>query len=115
MGIKDSNIAELLKKIKGLDVDLPDLAPDEPFISQEQIEEIGKLTQHIFPDDKITVLGKWQAAHVIYKLKEAEMLCFMAEENEEEQSKHKLLKVVIMVCVLIFFALLIASYIIKKH
>ncbi len=115
MGIKDSNIAELLKKIKGLDVDLPDLALDEPFITQEQIEEIGKLTGNIFPDDKITVLGKWQAAHVIYKLKEAEMLRFMAEDDEEETSRHKLLKVVIMVSVLIFFALLIASYIIRKH
>jgi hypothetical protein len=115
MGIKDSNIAELLKKIKGLDVDLPALEPDEPFVTQEQSEEIGKLTEHIFPDDKIIALGKWQAAYLIYKLKESEMLCLLAEESEAEQSKHKLLKVVIMVSVLIFLALLIASYIIKKH
>ncbi len=115
MGIKDSSISELLKKIKGVDIDLPDPEPDEPAVTQEQIEEIGKLTDHILPDEKIITLGKWQAAHLIYKLKEAELSCFLAAENEAEKSKHKMLKIVIAVSVFIFLALFILSFLIKKH
>ncbi len=115
MGIKDSNIAEILKKIKGLDIDLPELEPDEPAVTQEQIDEIGRRTDHILPDEKIISLGKWQAAHVIYKLKEAEIFCALAAESEAEKSKHKMLKVVIVLSVLVFLAMLILSFIIKKH
>ena len=114
MGIKDLNISELLKKIKGVDIDLPDLEPDEPPSTQEQIEEIGKLTDHILPDEKIIALGKWQAAHLIYKLKEAEFFYFLSAENEAEKSKHKMLKIVIMISVFIFFALLILSFILYR-
>jgi hypothetical protein len=115
MGIKNSNISEFLKKTKGLDIDLPDIEPDEPAATQGQVEEIGKLTGHILPDEKIIALGKWQAAHLIFKLKEAEMFYFVAAENEAEKSKHKLAKVVIAFSVLAFIALLVLSFIIKKH
>jgi hypothetical protein len=115
MGIKNSNISELLKKTKGLDIDLPDIEPDEPAVTQGQVEEIGKLTGHMLPDEKIITLGKWQAAHLIFKLKEAEMFYFLAVENEAEKSKHKLAKVVIAVSVIVFIVLLILSFIIKKN
>jgi hypothetical protein len=115
MGIKDSSITEILKKIRGLDIELPALEPNEPVATPEQIEEIVKLTDHILPDEKIVVLGKWQAAQIIFKLKEAEILCFLAADEEEAKSKHKFLKVVIALSVFIFLALLIVSYIIKKH
>ncbi len=115
MGIKDSSITEILKKIRGLDIELPALEPNEPVATSEQIEEIVKLTDHILPDEKIIVLGKWQAAQIIFKLKEAEILYFLAADEEEAKSKHKFLKVVIALSVFIFLALLIVSYIIKKH
>jgi len=115
MAIKDSSITEILKKIKGLDIELPALEPNEPLATPEQIEEIIKLTEHILPDEKIIGLGKWQAAQIIFKLKEAEIFYFLAASEEEAKSKHKLLKVVIAVSVFISIALLIVSYIIKKH
>lgn len=115
MGIKELNVAELLKKIKGLDIDLPDPEPDEPAATHEQIEEIGKLTDHILPDEKIIALGKWQAAHLILKLKEAELFYFMAAEDEAEKSKHMLLKIVVLISFFVFLSLLILSFMIKKN
>lgn len=115
MSIKDLNIAELLNKIKGLDIDLPDLEPDEPPATREQIEEIGELTEHMLPDEKIVALGKWQAAHLILKLKEAELSYFTAAESEAEKSKHMLLKVVVLISFFVFIALLVLSFMIKKN
>lgn len=115
MGVKDSSITALLKKIKGLDVDLPDLEPDEPAATHEQIEEIGKLTEHFLPDEKIISLGKWQAAYIILKLREAAIFHYMAAENEAGKSKHRLLNIVILISVFFFIALLVLSFIIKKH
>ena len=115
MSVKNSKISEFLKKTKGLDIDLPDIEPDEPAVTKEQVEEIGKLTDHILPDEKIVTLGKWQAAYVIYKLKEAEIFYFLAAENEAEKSKHKLAKIVIAVSLLIFLALFVLSFLMKKN
>jgi hypothetical protein len=115
MGIKDSSITELLKKIKGIDVDLPDLEPNEPAATHEQIEEIGKLTEHFLPDDKIISLGKWQAAHLILKLKEAEIFSYLEADSKVNKSKHRLLNFVILAAVFVFIALLVLSFLIKKN
>ena len=104
-----------MKKTKGLDIDLPDIEPDEPAVTKEQVEEIGKLTDHMLPDEKIITLGKWQAAHIIYKLKEAEIFYLLTAENEAEKSKHKLAKIVIAVSLLIFLALFVLSFLMKKN
>ncbi|HBC85549.1 MAG TPA: hypothetical protein DCZ94_01205 [Lentisphaeria bacterium] len=105
MSLKDSDIAEIIRKVNGIDLELPDPLPDEPPLTHEQFEEIQKLSDNILPDEKVLELGKWQAAHVIFKLKEVELKIKLAEDDQEEEDRLYTIKLIILFSGFLFLAL----------
>ncbi|HCE44653.1 MAG TPA: hypothetical protein DET40_14010 [Lentisphaeria bacterium] len=112
MGEKPNKIDKLLKNIKGLDVEMPERDPEEPDLTAEQFNEIRELTDEVLPDDLVKALGKWQAAHLLLKLKEDELMEGMAETDKYD-NKIRMLKNALILSALFFFALLIVSLLLK--
>ena len=112
LGEKPNKIDKLLKNIKGLDVEMPERDPEEPDLTAEQFNEIRELTDEVLPDDLVKALGKWQAAHLLLKLKEDELMEGMAETDKYD-NKIRMLKNALILSALFFFALLIVSLLLK--
>ncbi|GEM_PF-4872768 len=113
MELKDSDLTEMIRKMNGIDIDLPDLQPNEPRLTHEQFDEIQRLTRNVLPDDLVLDLGKWQAAHVIYKLKEVDLDERLSEERAEEEGKYMTIVLIALFCMFVMFAMYFFTILIK--
>jgi hypothetical protein len=112
MSSKSSKIDVLLRNIRGIDVCMPERDLEEPPLTKEQLDEIMELSDGILPEDLLKELGKWQAAHLLLKLKEDELAGQFSEADKYE-NKIQMLKNAVILSALFFFALLIISLLLK--